>query len=97
MTDLESELQEYLIRLGKNPKSVSERMEHYTEHLLHLLAYDTENVLKQYYGLFDTPVTSLEDLAYKRRISPEVMRSVIDKALRTLAITPEWQMMKQLI
>lgn len=97
MDSLSEELQNYLIRLGKGTDVVSERIEHYTKHLLHLLPNDTEEVFKQYYGLFDTEVVLLEDLAYHRHISKEMMLTVIEKGLRQLAVTPEWQMMKQLI
>ncbi len=97
MDKYSSELQDYFIRLGKQPESVSERMEHYTKHLLHLLPVDTEKALISYYGLFGNDVTLLDDLAYKRRISATSMLTIIEKALRQLAISPEWQMMKQVV
>lgn len=97
MDALSSELQSFLIHLGKEPNCVSENMEHYVKHLLHLLHTDDEQMLIKMYGLFGTPVSSLEYLAHERNFSHEQLRQTIETCLRKIAITPEWQMIKQLI
>lgn len=97
MDSLSSELQTFLIRLGKEPDCVSERMEHYIKHLLYLLQTDEERILTEYYGLFGHNVKSLEDLASERQLSPAMLEQVIETCLRRIAITPEWQMIKQTI
>jgi len=95
MDALSSELQDFLIRLGKDPESVSHKMEHYTEHLLRLLHSDEEELLKEYYGLFGHDVRPLDFLASKRGISPDRLATIIEMCLRRIAVTPEWQMIRK--
>lgn len=87
----------FLVRLGYFPNEVSEQMEHYMMHLLHLLTIEDEDALISYFGLFGHERLSLDEIAESRKISPEDMMEVIDKCLRKLEVTPEWQMMKQTI
>lgn len=95
MDALSSELHSFLIRLGKEPNCVSEKVEHYIKHLLRLLYPDEEQVLIELYGLFGTPVSTLETLAHERNLSPEQLRQAVEACLRKIAVTPEWQMIKQ--
>lgn len=96
MDALSSELQDFLIRLGREPNCVSGKVEHYIHHLLQLLYPDDEQLLKEYYGLFGTPVRRLEDLARGRGVSTDRLTQVIENSLRKIAVSPEWQMLKQL-
>ncbi|MCH3994217.1 hypothetical protein NG821_09455 [Prevotella cerevisiae] len=91
MDKFSKELQDILIRLGQSPDLFTEQQEHYFKHLLQLLPVPDEVLLREYYGLFGTEVHPLDDLAYHRSINSEVMMSIIEKDLRRLAITPEWQ------
>ncbi|EFI72465.1 MULTISPECIES: hypothetical protein [Segatella] len=97
MDALSQELENYLISLGKNPSIVSERMAHYTEHLIHLLNIKDELLIDNYYGLAGHPLKSAEELAEINKTTPDVIRQVVEVLLRRLSVTPEWQMMKQLI
>lgn len=97
MDALSEELQDFLIRLGKEPQCVSEKVEHYIKHIMHLVYADDEDMLQQYYGLFDNDVKPLEDIARERHVSNETMLKIIEANLRKMAVSPEWQMVKQLI
>lgn len=97
MDALSSELQTFLIRLGKEPGCVSEKTEHYIKHILHLLYSDEERILTEYYGLFGNSVSTLEDIACERNISTGQLNKIIETSLRKLAVSPEWQMVKQLV
>lgn len=95
MDALSSEFHLFLIRLGQQPNCVSEKVGHYIKHLLRLLYPDEEQVMIEFYGLFETPIKSLEDLAYERNLSSEQLHKTIEASLRKIAVTPEWQMIKQ--
>ena len=97
MDTLSQELQDFLIRLGKEPGCVSEKVEHYIKHIMHLVYADDEDMLKQYYGLFGNDVKPLEDIAKERRVSSGTMLKIIEANLRKMAVSPEWQMVKLLI
>lgn len=97
MDILSQELQDFLIRLGKEPDCVSEKVEHYIKHIMHLVYADEEDMLQQYYGLFGNDVKQLEDIAKERHVSNETMLKIIEANLRKMAVSPEWQMVKQLI
>lgn len=97
MDTISNELQNFLVKLGKQPDCVSERAQHQVKHILHLLPLQDEKAVKQYYGLFGTRVHSLNEIAKLRVITTEEMEAVIKADLRKLAITPEWQMIKQFI
>ena len=97
MDALSQELQDFLIRLGQNPGCVSEKVEHYVKHIMHLVYADDEDMLQQYYGLFGNDVKPLEDIARERKVSTDTMLRIIEADLRKIAVSPEWQMVKQLI
>ena len=96
MDALSQELQDFLIRLGRNPGCVSEKVEHYVRHIMHLVYADDEDMLQQYYGLFGNAVKALEDIARERKVSTDTMLRIIEADLRKMAVSPEWQMVKQL-
>lgn len=91
MDDYCKELQDALIRLGQTPEKYGEKTEHEVKHLLHLLSAPDEAVFREYYGLFGTEVYPLEDIARRCGVSPQTLSSIIEKDLRKIAITPEWQ------
>ena len=94
MDALSQELQDFLIRLGQNPGCVSEKVEHYVKHIMHLVYADDEDMLQQYYGLFGNDVKPLEDIASERKVSTGTMLRIIEADLRKMAVSPEWQMVK---
>ncbi len=95
--NLTKELHSYLVRIGINPTSVTPQMEHYLEHLLYLLPPEEEEAVTHYYGLFGGQRKSLQEIARELGISQEDAMARIDQCVRKLAVTPEWQMLKQTI
>ena len=51
--------------------------------------------MTHYYGLFGAERKSLQEIAAKLNLSQEEAMARIDQCVRKLAVTPEWQMMKQ--
>ena len=95
--NLTKELHSYLVRIGINPTSVTPQMEHYLEHLLYLLPPEEEEAVTHYYGLFGCERKSLQEIAKELKISQEDAMARIDQCVRKLAVTAEWQMLKQTI
>ena len=93
--NLTKELHSYLVRIGINPTSVTPQMEHYLEHLVCLLEPDDEEALLHYFGILGHEQLALDEIARSNHLSPEAMMERIDNCLRKLAVTPEWQMIKQ--
>lgn len=98
MTDnLAGELQSFLVRMAYTPESISHDIVHGMEHILHLLEPEDEEALIRYYGLFGADRMSLDEIAHSRGMSQEDMLEAIDRHIRRIAVTPEWQMIKQKI
>ena len=97
MDALTRSLHSFLVRVGLNPMSLSPQMDHYLEHLLYLLPPEEEEAVTHYYGLFGSERKSLQEIAAELELSQEDTMERIDKCVRKLAVTPEWQMMKQIL
>ena len=95
--NLSRELHSFLVYIGLNPMSITPQMEHYLEHLLYLLPPEEEEAVTHYYGLFGSERKSLQEIAKELGQSQEDALARIDQCVRKLAITPEWQMLKQSI
>ena len=95
MDALTRSLHSFLVRVGLNPTSLSPQMEHYLEHLLFLLQPEDEEAVTHYYGLFGSERKSLQEIAKELEMSQEDAMERIDQCVRKLAVTPEWQMIKQ--
>ena len=95
--NLSRELHSFLVRIGMQPMSISPQMEHYLEHLLYLLPPEEEEAVTHYYGLFGVERKSLQEIANELKMSQEDAMVRIDQCVRKLAVTPEWQMIKQTI
>ena len=95
--NLSRTLHSFLVHIGLHPESISPQMEHYLEHLLFLLPPEDEEAVTHYYGLFGAERRSLQEIAAKLHLSQEDAMERIDQCVRKLAVTPEWQMMKQTI
>ena len=95
MDALTRSLHSFLVRIGLNPMSISPQMEHYLEHLLYLLPPEDEEAVTHYYGLFGAGRKSLQDIARELGLSQEDAMDRIDQCIRKLAVTPEWQMIRQ--
>ena len=97
MDALTRSLHSFLVRVGLNPMSLSPQMDHYLEHLLYLLPPEEEEAVTHYYGLFGSERKSLQEIAAELELSQEDAMARIDQCVRKLAVTPEWQMMKQIL
>ena len=97
MDALTQSLHSFFVRIGLDPTNVSPQMEHYLEHLLYLLPPEEEEAVTHYYGLFGSERKSLQEIAKELEQSQEDALARIDQCVRKLAITPEWQMLKQSI
>lgn len=96
MDSLSKELQDFLIRLGKDEKGVGERLAGYTRQLINMLYSTDAQIIEEYYGLFGNEPHPLESLAHKYKTSPEIMMDGIEACLRRIAVSPEWQQIKPL-
>ena len=97
MDSLIRSLHSFLVRVGLNPTSLSPQMEHYLEHLLYLLPPEEEEAVTHYYGLFGAQRLSLQEIANELESSQEDAMERIDQCVRKLAVTPEWQMLNQIL
>ena len=97
MDDLSRSLHTFLVRVGLSPTTLSPQMEHYLEHLLYLLPPEEEKAVIHYYGLFGAERKSLMEIAKDLSLSQEDAMARIDQCVRKLAVTPEWQMLKQIL
>ena len=93
--NLSRSLHSFLVSAGLTPTYLSPQMEHYLEHLLYLLPPEEEEAVTHYYGLFGSERLSLQEIAKELKLSQEDAMERIDQCVRKLAITPEWQMLKQ--
>ena len=97
MDSLTRSLHSFLVRVGLNPTSLSPQMEHYLEHLLYLLPPEEEEAVTHDYGLFGAQRLSLQEIAKELESSQEDAMERIDQCVRKLAVTPEWQMLNQIL
>ena len=97
MDSLTRSLHSFLVRVGLNPTSLSPQMEHYLEHLLYLLPPEEEEAVTHYYCLFGAQRLSLQEIAKELESSQEDAMERIDQCVRKLAVTPEWQMLNQIL
>ena len=95
MDTLTRSLHSFLVGIGLNPTSINPQMEHYVEHLLFLLPPEDEEAVTHYYGLFGSQRKSLQEIAEGLHLSQEDTMERIDACVRKLAVTPEWQMIRQ--
>ena len=97
MDAITQKLHAFLVHIGLHPESISPQMEHYLEHLLYLLPPEEEEAVTHYYGLFGVQRKSLQEIAAELQLSQVDAMARIDQCVRKLAVTPEWQMLKQSI
>lgn len=88
-------LQSFLVGMHYAPEKVSGKTAHYMEHLFHLLEADDEEAVLHYFGILGHEQKSLEEIACERGMTQEEAIERIDKCLHRLAVTPEWEIIKQ--
>jgi len=97
MDVLTKELHNFLLILHEKPDCVSHKLAHYLEHIFHLLNVNEEEAVLHYYGILGHEQLSLQQIATENQLTDADMLSQINNNLHRLAVTPEWQMIKQLI
>ena len=97
MDTLTRSLHSFLVRVGLNPTAVNPHLEHYLEHLLYQLPPEEEQAVTHYYGLFGSPRLSLQEIAADLEIRQEDVMERMEQCVSKLAVTSEWQMMKQIL
>lgn len=97
MDKISEPLHQYLTLLGRDSSLKGSRMEHYMKHLLRLLPPKEEEILKQTYGLFGTKQRTADEMAHSQDTSTDNLRQATDTSLRRIAVSPEWQMLQQII
>ncbi len=94
MDSLSQELQDFLVRLGKDEKGVGERLAGYMQKLVNMLYSTDAQIIEEYYGLFGNEPHTLDDLARRYKTSTDKLRQGIEACLRKIAVSPEWQQIK---
>ncbi len=94
MDNLSKELEDFLIRLGKDENGVGERLAGYTHQLLNLLYSSDAKIVEERYGLFGEQPHTPDELATRYHTTPDAINKGIAMCLRKIAVTPEWQTMK---
>lgn len=85
----------YLKLMKESVLLVSEGDRANTDILITMLGALDKEIICEFYGLFGMPQKTLAHIAGKHHVRPEVIAEIVEKDLRKIAITPEWQMMKQ--
>lgn len=95
MDSYAKQVHDYLMIMKESALLVSDLDRANMDILITMLGEVDRNIINTHYGLFGTPQQPLEAIASKHSVSPEVILDIIEKDLRKIAITPEWQVMKQ--
>ncbi len=93
MDEISKPLHSHLVSMAY--EGCTHEQEHQMEHLLALLEPEDEQAIVSYYGLFGESRLSLDEIARSCNDTPEHTLTAIERSLRRLAITPEWQMIKK--
>ena len=67
MDNLTKEIHSFLIDMRYSPEKTSDKMRHYMEHLLRLLAPADEEAILHYYGILGHEQLSLAEIARNRQ------------------------------
>ena len=97
MDSLSQDLSSFLMRMHHQPNSVNERIEHFIKHLIYLLPDEDVRIVSAFYGVNDFDLTSIAILAQQNGCTVMELQQRIERDIRRMAVTPEWQMIKQLI
>lgn len=79
--------------MSRSALLVTEQQRANTDILLTMLGELDKEIISEYYGLFGRKVLTASQLGAKYRVEADVIREIVAKDLRKIAITPEWQMM----
>ena len=94
MDALSKELDSYLTRLGHLRVLVDHKKEGYIRNLLFLLPLGHDQIIAEYYGILGVHQAPLDDIARRHNMTPADCQALIERDLRRIAVTPEWQVIK---
>jgi len=89
MDPITNTLHSHLVKMAY--EGATREQEHQMQHLMALLEPEDEESILHYYGLLGYERLSLDEIAAMRGESPEETMTAIDRLVRKIAITPEWQ------
>ncbi len=87
------QLHDYLELMSRSALLVKDGDRRNMRALLTLLGPQDQQIIEARYGLFGTQRQTADELARRYALQPEDLEQTVAKALRRLAITPEWQML----
>ena len=93
MDKYSQQLDSFLQLLEQGSFLITDRDKANIQVVLAMLGPVDEEIFESYYGIFNVPRQSLETIADRYHLRPVALQQAIEKDLRRLAITPEWQMM----
>ena len=96
MDKLTRELHSFLLALHANPNVVTQQLEHFLKHLVSIIDENQAESILHYYGVLNHSQMSLSEIAHDRHMDEDCLLEEIDNNLRRLAITPEWQELRNL-
>ena len=74
----------------------NDKLEHFLEHLFSIVGYNEAEAVMHYYGILDHTPLALKEIAVANHLSEEEMLEQIDGSLRKIAVTPEWQELRNM-
>ncbi len=89
MDPITKALHSHLVKMAY--EGATHEQEHQMQHLMALLEPEDEETVLHYYGLLGHERLALDEIAAMRGESPEETMAAIDRLVRKIAITPEWQ------
>lgn len=87
------QVSDYLSLMTGTTLLVSEHDKANMDILITMLGEVDKDIICAYFGIFANPKQTPGDIAAKYKITPQNVLTIIEKDLRKIAITPEWQMM----
>ncbi|WP_276911597.1 RNA polymerase subunit sigma [Hallella colorans] len=88
------QVSDYLSLMTDTTLLVSEHDKANMDILITMLGEVDKDIICAYFGIFGKPKQTPDDIAAKYKITPQDILTIIEKDLRKIAITPEWQMMR---
>ena len=88
------QVSDYLSLMTDTTLLVSEHDKANMDILITMLGEVDKDIICSDCGIFGKPKQTPDDIAAKYKITPQDILTIIEKDLRKIAITPEWQMMR---
>jgi DNA-directed RNA polymerase sigma subunit (sigma70/sigma32) len=95
MKKISDTLARFLGLMGSNSFLVTDNDKANIDILLTMLGEVDKDILSSEFGILGAPRETRDALARRYGVKAEAIDEIIEKDLRKLAITPEWQMMEQ--